>query len=179
MKSFKILLPLSVWLVLAACRGEDRVRDSASTAPPEVAAKTAKLTPPPSSQADTPAPPPLRLGMKMKFKKLTGEPAQKLAKEFETQINVFQPCMEWATGKTEIVRVTADFQLSTKGLIEGVKIRETSPPAPDFEACFLRQIQQLDLGPQTREVNGELTVGTFVGSDVGPSSGWNDPKAVQ
>jgi len=174
---------VGILLILFAgvsCRNDKKVSQK-SPASESVATGTApsgKLTSPvigTSSDVKTEAAqaaPKVRIGMKLRFKKLKPEQAKPLAKEFEDQLSVFEPCLP-TSGKNEIVRIRAGFELNEKGVIDPVHILEVDPPSPEFENCFLKQIRQLDLGAQTSKVSGEIIVGTFFGQapDWGVSKG--------
>jgi hypothetical protein len=129
----------------------------ASQPNPEAAAKSGKMTPAKGGDRQ------YRLGIKVKIEGLGLSETTGLVKNFEDQLSVFEPCFAAEIDQGQVLRLDATFTVSKKGLLKDVKIREMQPEIFLFRKCFLKQIQQLDMGRQETEVKGSLSLGSYYG----------------
>lgn len=123
-----------------------------------------KLTPPKTSAKQ------LRIGANIHLDGLGEIEGGPIIRAFEDQVAVFEPCVSELSPKSEMVRVKASFLLEKNGLLTRVQILEEMPISTPFAKCFLKQIEQLDLGQQRKSRRGEMTVGTFYGDQKGGES---------
>lgn len=158
---------LMLSFLLLACQSEAKLgaRHTATTdaANEKVSSPSGKLTPPDQDDRQ------YRMGIHIQIEGVDDSEGRKIARGFQDQLSIFEPCLQF-TGKTEIVRLRADFELTPRGLVEEVKVTELLPKLPQFSACFLKQIEQLDLGPQKKKWKGRLRLGTYYGS----ADGWDE-----
>jgi hypothetical protein len=132
-----------------------------SCAAPREAASTGsqKMTPGGQQENET-----LRLGIKVRLPKAFEKSGPGIAQAFEDQMNVFMPCLAGISGtKAEVFLLKAKFAVSKQGVVTKAEVVSLEPEAPAISACFLKQIQQVDLGRQPQPVTGELTLGTYYG----------------
>lgn len=139
-------------LFVVACRSEAKMGLSS----PE-SHNSGKLTPADGSEHQ------LKMGMQILFSKLSDVEGEKISKAMEAQITLFEPCLQHKN-KAEVIRLTAVFGLNKSGRIKDIEVLEVLPESASFKACFIKYIEQLDIGQQSQEVRGELTFGTYFGS---------------
>jgi len=161
MKSYfgmKKIFILPIFVLFLTCLSCATPREAASTgASTSVASQ--KMTPGGQQQNET-----LRLGIKVRLPKVYEKSGPGIAQAFEDQMNVFVPCLAGISGtKSEVFSLKAKFTVSKQGVVTKAEVLSLEPEAPAISACFLKQIQQVDLGRHPQPITGELTLGTYYG----------------
>jgi len=155
-------------ITMSACRAGMSTDAKATDSSRDAAGKmSGKITVGGAKEAQT-----LRLGIKIKVLGVGDERGNKIAKAFEEQLGLFEICLASIMGtKSEVLKLTAQFTIAKSGVLTGIKVLGMSPQDSVFTDCFVKQSQQIDLGPQAKTLKGELTVGTFYGSSERPEWG--------
>jgi hypothetical protein len=154
-----LLLPFMM-MTLSACRADMATAERTTNQ----VGGTGKMTVDGQAQAEV-----LRMGIRINLQEIENNRGLKIARAFEEQLNVFEPCLAGLAGtKGEVLKLTATFTIGKDGLLSAVKVTEMLPQVAAFSECFLKQSNLVDVGTQSKPVTGKLTLGTFYGAGAQP-----------
>lgn len=108
----------------------------------------------------------LNIAVQVKVDQAEAGEEQRVARMFEEQALVFEPCHQLV--KSSLYIVKAKWQMQQSGELKPVEIVQATPDEAALKECFLNQIKQLGFERQTKPLAGEITVETHFGHRVRP-----------